>query len=291
MRKVNQLIHATKKKDTLKDILKYGLYTSYAKEEFCGENILVPMISFSNILFRDMGGGELINYGKYAIVMDRDLAFEEYKLNPVMYVSSNSDIAKSVKDNFDKSIIPQILEIVKQFYMDSQNCCGSFLDKIKINPLDDKVKKLINSIDINTSDELIVSVKELFGDVFENSMHQMLIMKPYKVKDSNGREWIAYNDREWRKSFLDLSFIKEFTPKGDKNPEYQRWIETEKPHLKDEKYTLKIEWKDIKNIVVEKEEEIEEIEKFIKQELDYDIKKGVVNTLHNLKEIERNQTS
>lgn len=289
MKQVNQLIHATKDKEILKSILKNGLHTSYAKEEFCGENILIPMISFSNVLFRDLGDDELIDYGNYAIVIDRDLGWEKYQLNPVMYVSTNSNIAQSVKNNFYKSIFPQVLDLVKQDIIETKNCCGNLLERIGIKPeLDEKVKNLINAIDDKTSDAMIESIKELFADVFENSIIQLLVIKPYKVRDGKGKEWIAYNDREWRKSFFDLNFIREFTPHGEKNKDYEKWIDTDKPHLKDEKYTLKIDLKDIKNIIVEKEEEIEEIETFIKQELQYDIPKGIINTLENLKKIELN---
>ena len=54
MKEINQIIHITNSIDILKSILKNGFYTSYAKEKFGNKNILIPMLSFSNILFRDI---------------------------------------------------------------------------------------------------------------------------------------------------------------------------------------------------------------------------------------------
>jgi len=293
VKQVNQLIHSTKRLETLKSILKNGLHTSYAKEEFCGENILIPMISFSNLLFRDLGSEELVSYGNYGIVINRDLAYEKYNLNPVMYVTTNSKIAKSVDENFEHSVLPQALNIIKQFYIDSKNCCGKFSDNVNISHLNDKTKYLINSIDENTSDNILDALREIFGDIFVNSNQQILLMKPYKVKDGKGKEWIAYNDREWRKSFPELNFISEFSPRrtGERNAEYDKWLNTQKPHYTDEKYTLKIDISEIEYIIVAEEKEIEEIENFIKQVLGKTIEKGKVDILENLKKKEKDINS
>ena len=290
MKQVNQLIHSTKRLETLKSILKNGLHTSYAKEEFCGENILIPMISFSNLLFRDLGSEELVSYGNYGIVINRDLAYEKYNLNPVMYVTTNSEIAKSVDENFEYSVLPQTLHIIKQFYVDSKNCCGKFLDNVNIRPLNDKTRDLINSIDDNTPDNILNALREIFEEIFVNSNQQILLMKPYKVKDGEGKEWIAYNDREWRKSFPELNYISEFSPRrsGKPNKKYDEWVNKYKPHYTDKKYTLKIDISEIEHIIVAEEKEIEEIENFIIQVLGKEIVKGKVDTLENLKKKEKN---
>lgn len=82
MKEINQIIHITKSLEIIKSILINGFYTSYAKETFNGKNILIPMISFSNILFRDIGENEVVDYGKYGIVFDRDYIIDKFNLNP-----------------------------------------------------------------------------------------------------------------------------------------------------------------------------------------------------------------
>ena len=99
MKEINQIIHITKNIDILKSILKYGFYTSYAKEKFGNKNILIPMISFSNILFRDIGDDEVVDYGNYGVVFDRDDVIEKFDLNPVFYVKNVSELNDIFSDN------------------------------------------------------------------------------------------------------------------------------------------------------------------------------------------------
>lgn len=288
MKTINQLIHSTENIENLKSILKNGLHTSYAKEVFCEENILIPMISFSNILYRDIGSNEVVNYGNYGIVIERELALTKYGLNPVIYVNEDSEVAKSVKYNFDQSKLPLILNYIKDWYSNTNNYCGSFLENVKIKPLNAEMRNLIDSIDSSTSSELLNAYKIIFENIFVNSQKQILLIKPYRVKDKKGKEWIAYNEREWRKSFFQKNFIKEFTLKGEKDLEYMEWHEKAKPHFKEDDFTLKISTEDIIQIIVNTDEDVMEIEDYLKNE-DLHIKEGVVSTLQKLKEIELNE--
>lgn len=286
MKQINQLLHFTSNIEILKSILKNGLYTSYGKEIFCGKNQLVPMISFSNILFRDVGENEVVSYGNYGIGISREIGMTKYGLNPVFYVSKDSEIEKSIEYQFNESMIPQAFEVFKQYDIKSKSCCGSFLDNAEISPLSKEVEVIARSINSGTSDDLIESFRTIFGNLFEASMHQILLLKNYRVTDKYGKEFIAYNEREWRKSFFELHFIREFKPNGNKNEEYERWSNTKKPHFTD-KYILQIEPKDLEYIIVKEESEKKQIEDYIQQE-ELNIPLDKIYRLNELREKENN---
>ena len=288
MKEVNQLIHLTQDISRLKSILKNGLYTSYNKEIFADKNVLIPMISFCNVLFRDLGENEVVDYGSYGIVIDRTYGIEILGLNPVLYLYSNSVVENSFKYNYESTALPQALEVIKEFYQGFN--CEKVTDHILIKPLSLEVKNLINSIDKNTSDNLILSLKDLFTKLFENTVTQVVLSKPYKVFTKKGIEKIAFNEREWRKSYFNLPFYTEFKPTGEINEDYSVWIGTNKPHFKDKKYTLNIPLDKIKYIIVKNIEDIDEILKFISTNKIGFIDKEQIKTLDQLKEIEHSSS-
>ena len=260
MKEINQIIHLTNSKDALKSIIKNGFYTSYAKETFGNKNVLIPMISFANILFRDIGENEVVDYGKYGIVFNRELAIEKFDLNPVFYVKSDSELGSTFITNFENSIVPQTLHVAKTFYEESN--ADKFTDYISLNPVSKEIKNLLNSLDKNVNDEFLQSIKILFENYFINCLKQALLLKPFKVKNKEGITKIAYNEREWRKSFFDLNFISELNPNGEANPEYKNWINKTKPHYKKENVLLiKLEY--VRSIYVDNQDEIEDLDKFI----------------------------
>jgi Putative abortive phage resistance protein AbiGi, antitoxin len=59
-------------KEPIKKILSDGFKPSYANEKFQDFNALIPMVSFSNILLRDVGKDEVLSYGDYAIFFTRE---------------------------------------------------------------------------------------------------------------------------------------------------------------------------------------------------------------------------
>jgi len=285
MKEINQIIHVTKNIDTLKSILKNGFYTSYAKEKFGDKNILIPMISFSNILFRDIGENEVVNYGNYGVVFNRDYIIEKFNLNPVFYVKNVSELNDIFLYNFQTSIIPQTLQIAKKFYVDCK--CEKFSEHIKINPITEEIKSLIDSLDENVNDEFIHSLKIIFENYYTNTLKQALLLKPYKVVTKNEETKIAYNEREWRKSFFDLNFIYEIKPDGTKNEEYIQWNKKNKPHYT-EKYIQSFDLSDVISIYVNEDSEIIEMEKFITENFNEKIE---IYTLQQLKEIENKKIS
>lgn len=276
MKEINQIIHLTNSMDRLKSILKNGFYTSYAKENFGDKNILIPMISFANILFRDIGEREVINYGNYGIVFDREHIIEKFNLNPVFYVKNGSELENIFVQNLQISIIPQILHKAKEFYKQTKK--EKFSDYIELNPISEEEKKLLDTLDSDVNDDFIHSVKIIFEKYFVNTMQQVLLLKPYKIEDKQNETKIAYNEREWRKSFLDLNYISEIKPTGEKNNEYEKWIKTPKPHFAN-KYILNFKPSDVKFIYVENQKEVLEIEKFIRDNLKSEIEVYTLNYL------------
>ena len=284
MKEVNQLVHLTEDFESLISIIENGIHSSYAQEVFCGEKILIPMISFSNLLFRDIGETEIVNYGSYGIGIERQIGIE-FDLNPVVYVYENNIIENGIKNGFEFSILPQVLDEVKEFYKECK--CDKITDHINFKPLPAEVKDLLNSISEETDDKLIKAIKNLFGRLFENSYRQILLAKPYKVVRKDGTEFFAYNEREWRKSFFDLHFIKEKKPNGKVNDDFEKFIKTSKPHLKDEAHTLKIPVEKIKFVIVKDNNEISTISKKIIETFGEIPKSMIIDTLDNLKKKEK----
>lgn len=269
MKEVNQIIHLTKSIDVIKSILVNGFYTSYANENFEGNNVLIPMISFANILFRDIGESEVVNYGKYGIVFDRDDIIDKFELNPVFYVKNGSEIEKIFSYNFQTSIIPQALYSAKILSSDD-SIKGKFSDYIRINPMSNEVKNLFDSVDKHVNDSLIESIKKIFEKYYVNTLKQMLLLKPYKIKNKQGEVKIAYNEREWRKSFTELHYISEYDPKGNLNKAFEFWTKRPKPHYTKE-FILDFDRNDIKCIYVENEEEVLELKHFVSSTLNMDM--------------------
>lgn len=283
MKDVDQLIHQTESIDTLISILKHGIHSSYSLENFGDQNNLIPMISFSNIQFKDIGKDQVVYYGDYGIAINRKSGIQ-YGLNPVLYIYEGSVIENGIKSNFEYSILPQIIDIIKDFYKDCN--CKNITDHVNFNPLPIEVKNLLNSISQNTEDDLVNSIKALFEKIFTNSNRQLLLAKPYKVKTKDGNVFISYNEREWRKSYLNLNFVSEFTPNGSKNSEFCKIINMPKPHLSDENYTLKFNFDDIKFIWVKKSIEVKKIKQIVSEINSMAPETLIIGTLKDLVEIE-----
>lgn len=263
MKQVDNLLHITNDLSKVKNIITQGFKPSYTVENLGGRKILVPMVSFSNLLFRDIGEEEVVDYGSYGVVINREFAVQN-GLNPVIYIYENSIVDKSITNLLNLSLVPQTIDILKD--ITKGKGFTEITDYIKFNPLPKEVKELINSIDKHTDDNLILAIKKYAEEAHQNVYFQILLSKPYKVKNKNNQIRIAYNEREWRKGFLDLGIIFETKMSGEKNPEFEKWIGTTKPHFNEPKNILKIDIENITHIIVEKEREVSELTNFIKEE-------------------------
>ncbi len=263
MKEVNNLIHITSKYDNIKSILKDGFKASYAEEKFGTRNILVPMISFSNILLRDLGPNEVVDYGEYGIGINREFA-TTLEINPVCYVYENSIVEKTIRNFYDLSLIPQTIDIIKKELAQKIIGFTKVTDYVHFNPkLEIEVENLINSINSNTEQTLIEALKIYATKTYENAYYQLLLSKPYKVKNKKGQVKIAYNEREWRKGFHNLGFIFETNANGEINPKFTYYKSQQKPHLDSIETSLKIEIENIEIIILKEEQEIQDMKEFL----------------------------
>ncbi|WP_421804201.1 abortive infection system antitoxin AbiGi family protein [Flagellimonas sp.] len=262
MKQVDTLLHFTNNFEILKQIMKEGFKASYAMESLGQRRILVPMVSFSNLLFRDIGENEVVNYGHYGIGIRREEALK-LDINPVIYLYENSQIDKAIQTLVDLTIIPQLLEDLKPFTQIQG--FTKITDQVKFNPLLDEVRELVDSIDSTTNDRLISAIANHARKAHENVYHQILLSKPYRVKNKNGDTRIAYNEREWRKGFAHLGFIFEKNFRGLENADFQKWIDTPKPHFNEPKNILSITIEQVSHIVLAHENEIPEMRVYLQR--------------------------
>lgn len=197
----------------------------------------------------------------------------------MIYYKNDGIIQKTISENLEDSIIPQILDVLKQFYEECSGCKIS--DYIEFNPISENVKNLIDSFDNSINDDFIQNLKITFNKFFGNSLGQLLLAKPFIVNDKEGQTRIAYNEREWRKSFWELNYIPEFFPNGERNEEFIKIRSKPKPHFTED-YILKFNINDIDTIIVKNFHEEQEIKNYIKNELnmiDYACKISVLSEL------------
>lgn len=291
MKEINKLLHITSELKTLKSIIEHGFKTSYAIEKFGNRNILVPMISFSNILLRDIGENEVVNYGKYAIGINREFAIN-IGLNPVCYVFENSIMEKAILNLHDLTIIPQSVHIWKEM-ADKLNDFTKVSDYVHFKGAFPEVLNLMNEINQNTNIDLVHAIKSYSAKIYENAYFQLLLAKPYKVANKKGEIKVAYNEREWRKSFENLGYIFESDINGNINSNFEKWKVKKKPHFNSPEYTLKVEIENINYIIVDLNDEIEIMEDFLfnlygKDKIEKLISNDFIKigTLENLKKTE-----
>ncbi len=262
MRKVETLLHFTRNFDIIKKIIENGFEPSYAIERFEKRKIMIPMISFSNILFRDIGENEVVDYGNYGIGIHRDTAIK-LNLNPVVYVYENSIIDQSITDLHNLTVLPQALDIIKK--VTKVENFTKVTDYIKFEPIQEEVKELLNCIKNNTDDNLIRAIKKFAVRANKNSYHQLLLAKPYKVFNKAQQEKVAYNEREWRKIFPELKLVFETDIKGNITEDFTKWSRMEKPHFRNEPNILKVDIEDISHIILDNEKEIDELKIHLKR--------------------------
>ncbi|UOB16505.1 abortive infection system antitoxin AbiGi family protein [Abyssalbus ytuae] len=290
MKQIEYLYHFTDKICVISSILLDGFKPSYASEKFGDRNILIPMVSFMNVLLRDVGKNEVVDYGSYGIGIRRDYA-TKININPVCYVYENSIVERTLKNLHDLSIIPQLIKLIKENMLDKVNEEKSILEWIKIKPSPiPEVKNLLDSISKRTEPKLIDALNQFVVQIYENAYHQLLLSKPYKVKNTVGETKIAYNEREWRYGYKDLGYIMETNINGVSDVDFVNWKSKCKPHFSEEKYRLRFSIDQISHIIIKEDSEKKMILELLNQNygqstIDKLIKNGKIKigTLSNLK--------
>lgn len=101
----NTIIHFTKTADALKGILQHNFKLKYCVENVNFEGPLdyaAPMVSFCDIPLSQIKE-HIGKYGAYGLGLTKEWA-ERQRLNPVLYVQSNSFLAKSIQTTYLKFV-------------------------------------------------------------------------------------------------------------------------------------------------------------------------------------------
>jgi hypothetical protein len=118
---------------------------------------------------------------------------------------------------------------------------------------------ILDYLSLNYTDELVDILSNHAKTIHDTNLPILTLTKPYRVINSEGKEFVAYNDREWRKLYPELKLFFE------SEKEYDEWNKKAKPHFNDKEYLLKFVLEDVKAILVKSEEDIDEISKELKK--------------------------
>lgn len=265
LKQVDYLFHFTKTTEALKKIFQHGFKPSYANEKLADRNIKVPMVSFSNILIRDVGEKEVIYYGGYAICMAREWAIKN-RINPVVYTYNDGLLYNALNTFIDNSTFLAFLNDLKEKIKEISDCkCGPISKMMKLTNTSAESVAMLDYLSMHYNEELIQIVSKHSKTFHDTNLAIITLTKPYKVTTAEGKEFIAYNDREWRKLYPDLSFLVE------ESEDYKKWDKEAKPHFHKDPYLLEFAIQDVKAVLVDKETDIadlvEEINKQYGKEL------------------------
>ena len=255
MNKVDHIYHFTKSIDTVMSIFDTGFKPSYCIEKLAEKNMLVPMVPFSNILLYHYGEDQVLFYGNYAIGFKRDWAIIN-DLNPVAYTFENGMLYNAINDLILSTAIFNSLPEFKDYYKSIHEKGTDIGQTLKLIPqigtksFPKEVMPILSYICKNYNEELVELIYEFSKKIYDTNWSILKLTKPYKVITKDNIEFIAYNDREWRKLYSDLDIILQ----NDAN--YNDWTIKDKPHFNEQKYLLKFDITDVKCILVEKKEQI-----------------------------------
>jgi len=94
----NSIIHLTKSKKQLEEILNIGLRPHYCTETLSIDGdiyeLCVPMVSFCDIPLSKIKD-HIGKYGEYGIGLTKEWAIKN-KLNPVVYIEAGSNFSESI---------------------------------------------------------------------------------------------------------------------------------------------------------------------------------------------------
>lgn len=257
LKTVEYLSHFCKEKEPIKKILKDGFKPSYAKEEFQDFNALIPMISFSNILLRDVGMDEVLSYGDYAICFTREWGIKN-GLNPVIY-THESGVLKEAHDTIFKHTF--FLQYLKKNGELLKKRSKKISEEYSFSNLTEESIKILDYLSCNYNEELFNAICNQAKAIFDENLKIVPLMKNFEVSNKYGQKFVAYNDREWRKTYPSLEFILEDV--DDESSNYNKWYDAEKPHFNEIEYRLKFDIEDVKAILVKEEDEVIEMQVYL----------------------------
>lgn len=240
--------------EKLKIILREGFKPSYTNEVLGERQLLIPMISFSNVLLRDIGKDEVMNYGEAGIGFSRKWAITK-KLNPVIYTYENGEAEKALINYIENSLFLSKLKKFKDHFEKwEKNQNGKFSDTMSLTSTTTEALALVDYAVDNYNEELIEILSNFSNSIFQATKQIIFLTKQYIVKNKEKNNFIAYNDREWRKTYLDLEFYTDLNEE-----EFNYWVNLQKPHFNEEDYRLRFEIKEVSAILIRDRNEQSEI--------------------------------
>lgn len=258
LNQVDLLFHFTEKIDTLKKMLSEGFKPSYANEKIDAKNILVAMVSFSNVLLRDVGNKEVIFYGHYAIGFARDWGIQN-SINPVVYTYEEGILHKALNKILYSNVFLKVMQKYKTYFkISSKRGHGPFSERIHLTNTPKEVLDILDFLTVNYNEDLITILSNHAKSIYDANFPILTLTKPYKVTNNEGNQFIAYNDREWRMLYPNLGVVFEDTK------EYEEWNHREKPHFNEDEYRLTFDIKDVEVIMIENDSEFDEIVSILK---------------------------
>ena len=259
LKRIDYLYHFTKDINVLFEIFRHGFKTSYARETLADKNVIVPMISFSNILLRDVGTDEVLNYGDYALCLSRDWGIAN-DTNPVVYTYEKGLLNRALSTFLFNSLFLSRIQQFKPKLKEISDCkCGPFSKLISLTNTPKEVMDILDHLSMKYDDNLVDILSNHAKTIYDTNMPILTLTKQYRVVNAQGKEFIAYNDREWRKLYSDLPIYFE----GDN--EYEQWTKTPKPHFSDKDHVLTYKIEDIKAVLIKDKSEVDEVIKVLKQ--------------------------
>ena len=241
LKKLNTLFHSTKKISTLKSIIKNGFAASYADEKIGNRNVLIAMISFSNIPLLE--SRSQVDYGKYSLGLTRSWGIKN-RLHPVTYTYKDSEkenfLSRLMQDFVLFQIAPDLSTQKNGIKLLFENFSANFVN------LYESILKSGNAKEI----------QKYFGEVFSDLSNLQIYFKHYIDTNKKGKTVYCFNDREWRYiPNLNPKLIFETNASGKvDNDDYKKFTTMKKPHLVE--HLLNFELTDIEFIMVKKNSEI-----------------------------------
>jgi hypothetical protein len=226
---------------------------SYCKEIFNNQKLLIPMVSFCNILLRDVEN--YMYYGDYGLGFNIDWAIRN-KISPVIYTHDTSEILNLFK------IIGKNLTLLN-------------LD-LSINKIKNDIQGYSNIF--NNKD----SISDLaIKDIFNGNIKTIQFTKPWKSKMkfeieiiSNGKitcidneiDINCYNEREWRfvpnfnkNEFDNIIMENDSIESHNKYTKYTDSKKEPKPHIRQIEYGLTFDLNDLRYIIVRDSNEVQKV--------------------------------
>jgi hypothetical protein len=201
---------------------------------------------------RDIGEQEVINYGSYAVAMTREWGIKHY-VNPVVYTYDDGLLYNAVNALIETSTFLKSLHSLKDNLKDFSDCnCGPASKRIRLTNTSKEAMDIFDFLSMNYNEELVHIISSHSKSIHETNLTIVSLTKPYRVVAGNDKEFIAYNDREWRKLYSNRVLFEE-------NDEFNKWTSDNKPHFHKDPYLLQFDIHDVKAVMVAKDEEVEDL--------------------------------